>query len=87
MTRTGHAGGRRSLRYSLVTVAGFRFALVLENGEPADPGVFPTIIPTWNVGDTFLAGSELQRFRIVAIETEYDEDAAFVWVVEPVESS
>jgi hypothetical protein len=36
MPRTGHAGGRRSLRYSLVTVAGFRFALVLENGEFAD---------------------------------------------------
>jgi hypothetical protein len=34
----------------------------------------------------FLAGSELQRFRIVAIEPEHEEDAAFhaVWTVEPV---
>jgi hypothetical protein len=49
--------------------------------------VFATIIPTWHVGDTFLAGSELQRFRILAIEPEMNEDAAFhaVWVVEPVD--
>jgi hypothetical protein len=68
-------------------MTGFRFALVLEHGEPADPAVFPTIIPTWHVGDEFLAGAELAKFRIVTIETEDDEDAEFhvVWVLEPVD--
>jgi hypothetical protein len=49
--------------------------------------VFATIIPTWHVGDEFLAGAELQRF--VAIEPEAGEDAEFdaVWVVEPPSSS
>jgi hypothetical protein len=67
-------------------LTGFRYALVLENGDPADPAVFSTIIPTWHVGDEFLAGIDLQRFRILAIEPEKDEDAPFhaVWVVEPV---
>jgi hypothetical protein len=67
-------------------VTAFRFALALADGEPADPAVFATIIPTWRVGDEFLA-SGLQRFRIVAITPQYDEGAAFhgVWVVEPVE--
>ena len=41
---------------------------MLEDGEPADPAVFATIIPRWQEGDTFLAGAELQRFRIVAID-------------------
>ena len=69
-------------------MVGFRFALVLENGEPADPAVFATIIPTWHVGDEFLAGSELQRFRILAINPVMDPDEApdtfnAVWIVEP----
>ena len=52
------------------SVTGFRFALTLPQGEPADPAVFPTTIPTWDIGDEFLAGAELQRFRIVTIEPE-----------------
>ena len=51
-------------------MTGFRFALTLPEGEPADPAVFPTTIPTWDIGDEFLAGAELQRFRIVTIEPE-----------------
>ena len=54
-------------------MAGYRFALLLENGEPADPAVFATIIPRWQQGDTFLAGAKLQRFRIVAIDATPDE--------------
>jgi hypothetical protein len=59
---------------------------VLEDGDPADPAVFATIVPTWRVGDEFLAGTEQQRFRSVAIEPSMDEDAPFhaVWGVEPV---
>ena len=68
-------------------MAGFRFALMLETGEPADPAVFATIIPRWQEGDEFLAGVELQRFRILHIAPEFDEDAAFdgCWLVEPVD--
>ena len=67
-------------------MAGFRFALTLANGEPADPGVFETITPRWQEGDTFLAGAHLQRFRIVAIEPATDPGVEFnaVWTVEPI---
>jgi hypothetical protein len=45
-------------------------------------------IPTWAEGDTFLAGTELVRFRILAIDAMMDPDEArdtfhAVWVVEP----
>ena len=53
---------------------GFRFILVHPDGEPADPGMFVTAIPSWRPGDTFLAGSELQRFRIVDVNTEDPPD-------------
>jgi len=55
--------------------------------EPADPAVFATIIPRWQEGDEFLAGTELQRFRILAIDASTDENDTFhaVWVVEPTE--
>lgn len=38
---------------------GFRFLLMLEDGEPADPPAYLTAIPSWKPGDEFLAGSEL----------------------------
>jgi hypothetical protein len=68
-------------------MAGLRFAVPLKDGEPADPAVFATIIPTWTAGDTFLAGTEPVRFRILAIEPELEEDAPFhgAWTVEPVD--
>jgi hypothetical protein len=47
---------------------GYRFLLVLEDGEPADPPAFITVLPEWHPGDEFLAGAELQRFRIRAID-------------------
>jgi hypothetical protein len=71
-------------------VDGFCFALMLEDGEPADPPAFVTAIPTWNEGDTFLAGENLQRFRIVGIApiTSEDDPAAETfdafWLVRPV---
>jgi hypothetical protein len=41
----------------------------------------------WQVGDTFLAGSELQRFRILAIDTEAPGvlagHADAIWIVQP----
>ena len=49
---------------------GFRFLLVHPDDEPADPGMFVTAIPRWEAGDTFPAGSDLRRFRILDVNTE-----------------
>jgi hypothetical protein len=49
---------------------GFRFLLVHPDGEPADPGMFVTAIPSWKVGDEFLAGSALRKFRVVDVSNE-----------------
>jgi hypothetical protein len=76
-------------RRALTALGGYRFALTLLDGEPAAPAVFATIIPRWQVGDTFLAGAELCKFRIVAIEPvivpgEARDTFNAVWVVEPI---
>ena len=70
-------------------MAGYRFALVLENGEPADPPALNTRFSIWRTGDEFVAGAELQRFRILRISQvtgEHGEAAecfdAF-WSVKP----
>lgn len=66
---------------------GFRYLLTLPSGEPADPAAFLTTIPTWRVGDTFLAGSDLHRFRILAVDPNMSEDAPgwdALFVVQPV---
>jgi hypothetical protein len=55
-------------------VSGFRFVLELPDGDPADPMMFNTAVADWKVGDEFLAGSELQRFRILAIDPELEEE-------------
>lgn len=52
--------------------------------------MFITAVPDWKEGDEFLAGSELQRFRILSIHPNLDEAKLEVWhavlVVEPVTS-
>ena len=55
---------------------GFPFLLVHPDGEPAGPGMFLTAIPNWKVGDEFLAGSHLEKFRIVGVDTEQEPDGA-----------
>jgi hypothetical protein len=69
-------------------VSGYRFVLELPDGDVADAAIFNTAIPTWRAGDEFLAGCELQRFRILSIHAELDPPASevvdAVWVVEPV---
>ena len=70
-------------------MSGFRFVLELPDGDVADPAIFNTAIPTWREGDEFLAGCELQRFRILSIHADLAPPASrlveAVWVVEPVE--
>lgn len=73
-------------------MSGFRYVLELTDGQPADPALFSTALPPgmWQPGQTFLAGSDLEEFRIVAIG-ELDA-AGFLhphglWIVEPVDQS
>jgi hypothetical protein len=49
--------------------------------------MFVAAVPTWNEGDEFLAGSNLQRFRILAIAPEMtgQADQHGVWTVEPID--
>jgi hypothetical protein len=61
---------------------GFRFLLVLEDGEAADPPAYLTAIPSWREGDEFLAGSELRKFRIVAIDEPPSDDFQGMFTVE-----
>ena len=65
---------------------GFRYLLLLENGEPADPAVFVTASPQWEEGDPFQAGDG-SRWRIVRIAPELVGNAPFdgAWVVEPLD--
>jgi hypothetical protein len=68
-------------------VAGYRYVLELADGRAADPVFFNSALPpeAWKPGDTFLAASDLRRFRIVAIvelEERAYEYADGVWVVE-----
>jgi hypothetical protein len=51
----------------------YRFLLMLESGEAADPPAFVSDEPDWNVGDTFMVGG--RRFRILEIS---DRDIAEV---------
>jgi hypothetical protein len=70
-------------------VGTYRFGLVFEDGEAADPPAFNTLVPGWRVGSEFLAGVRLKRFRIVGISAVTDKaDPASewfdaFWVVEP----
>jgi hypothetical protein len=65
---------------------GFRYFLIQPDGEPADPGVFLTAIPSWKVGDEFLAGANLTKFRILDIQAErLPKEAHGVFTVEPLE--
>jgi len=54
-------------------MADYRFALLLENGEPADPPALDTRFSVWREGDEFVAGAELQRFRILGISQATEE--------------
>jgi hypothetical protein len=68
-------------------VPAYRFLLMLENGESADPAAFVSDEPDWNVGDPFVAGG--RRFRILDIsDREIAEVTAHtfeaVWTVEEV---
>lgn len=51
---------------------GFKFLLRLEDGEPNDPAVFVTVIPSWNEGASLVTAH--QRVRILAIDFDLDDE-------------
>jgi hypothetical protein len=62
---------------------GFRFLLIHPDGAPVDPAAF---LPNWRTGDEFLAGSDLQKFRVGAVsEEEPPPESDGLLVVEAVE--
>ena len=77
------------LRPSSATIRSvFRFLLRLEDGEPYDPAVFVTVVPSWSVGETFLVTAD-QRLRIVAQDFDLDDELVdqginALFTVEPV---
>jgi hypothetical protein len=74
---------------ALAPLPAFRYVLELPNGDNTDPMMFVTEIAGRQIGDTFLAGPELQRFRILAIDTEAPGvlagHADAIWIVQPEE--
>jgi hypothetical protein len=65
----------------------FRYACLLENGEPLDPAIFVVAEPRWHTGDTFLA-RDGREYKIVDIQLPPDqaEGVNGVWTVEPTPS-
>ena len=51
----------------------FKFLLRLEDGEPNDPAVYASAVPSYAVGATFLLG-EGHRLRILRIDTAIDNE-------------
>jgi hypothetical protein len=45
----------------------FRFLLKLSDGDPPDPAVLVTAVPTWSVGDVVTVGRG-EQLRVVAID-------------------
>jgi hypothetical protein len=69
-------------------VAGFRYVLELPDGDSADPMFLLSALDGFQVGDTFLSGPDLGRFRILAIDEEAPGVLAGyadgIWIIEPV---
>ena len=51
-------------------MSGFRYVLEPPDGESVEPMVFVTEVDRWQVGDSFVPSFDLQRFRILAIDSE-----------------
>jgi hypothetical protein len=69
-------------------MSGFRYVLEFPDGDRPDPMFFVTELDGWQAGDTFLSGPDLQRFRILAIDTDAPGVVVVyadgIWIVEPV---
>jgi hypothetical protein len=66
----------------------FPYPLRVSDEEPNDPGAYLSLIPNWEVDDTF-ALADGRELRIVAIDWEIaqvliDQGFTAIWFVEPV---
>jgi hypothetical protein len=66
----------------------FRFLLKLPDGEPPDPAMLVTAVPTWSVGDVITVGRG-DQLRVVAIDDFphaelVEQDVRAIFTVEPV---
>ena len=62
-------------------MSAFTYKLEHEDGTPADPPMFRTVVPTWQPGDTIPLGAG-KALRVIEIRPEASE-ANPVLVVEP----
>jgi hypothetical protein len=63
-------------------LAGFTFKLEHEDGTPADPSTFHTVVPTWQPGDTIPLGAG-RALRVIAVR-DNDADQPPALIVEDV---
>jgi hypothetical protein len=61
----------------------FTLKLEHEDGTPADPPTFHTVVPTWHAGDTIPLGAG-RALRVVEIRSSSEPDGNPVLVVEAV---
>jgi hypothetical protein len=47
-------------------MAGFTYRLEHEDGTPADPPTFHTVVPTWRPGDTITLGAD-RALRVIEV--------------------
>jgi hypothetical protein len=50
----------------------FTFTLEHEDGSPAEPSTFKTVIPNWNPGDTIPLGRD-RTLRVIATRADGDD--------------
>jgi hypothetical protein len=58
----------------------FRYRLILENGEPADPPTIEAAVPNWAPGDTIPLGPG-KSLWVTDIRASDDPDEATILVV------
>ena len=66
----------------------FRYLLRLPDGQPPDPAMFVTAVPTWAVGDVITV-SRGEQLRVVAIDDFphaelVEQDVRAIFTAEPV---
>jgi hypothetical protein len=66
----------------------FKYLLRLPDGEPPDPAMLVTAVPTWSIGDVITIGRG-EQLRMVAIDDFphaqlVEHDVRTIFTVEPV---
>ena len=66
----------------------FKYLLQLPDGQPPDPAMLVTAVPTWAIGDVMTV-ERGQQFRVIAIDDFphaelVEQDVRAIFTVEPV---